>query len=310
MIIRASERTRLLREKDAYVQKYNEQKTAWESEKAKFKEDSDNYINKVAEELKSLVAYDLAKLPGAVFEVKHDSYTSRGNTYFIYMSYRSPKADNPTRYRNAKSYSNDFRGFYWTYYIYLYFDYNTETLSLRKEPQIRTELLEADDFEVMKATYELFSKIEVIDWDTLLRKVNNEVPKEDDYVKTPNPGYMDTRPWDEKIDNYDVTRIVGKDTWIKVQIHREESYDRWSDYSNAKGVDGTGWIKVESQTDKFYTFNWLSCRDREGSDDNFSENQVTRALRYTYRLKKIYFSIVKPIQYMTTEELTEETYPE
>ena len=98
---------------------------------------------------------------------------------------------------------------------------------------------------------------------------------------------------------------MGKDLWIKVNIVREDSYDRYN--SNNPGVDGFGWIKPISATDKFYQFYWLGNRYQD--NPSYTPQSIASATRNPIKLKKIYIRVVEPVEYMSTEELTDVPVP-
>lgn len=313
-----SERARLVRERTKYVNDYNARKSRYDEQVQKFDEDSQNYASNMEDFIKAFLASELNNLPGTTLQV----LALRGGSddelqYYVKMFYKPPYIDSDNRrYRNSNykvdvdsGYDNGFR---WTFTIYIESKrdgYNEDgtakwNKSLVKAPTINANIISADDYQALKYTYELFAKIETIDWQAILDKINSSVPKREEYVTEPNPGYLDTSDYDKAITHYDIARVMGKDTdtWIKVKIKREESYDSYN--STNPGVDGDGWIRVLSATDKFYTFNWLS-----GSNSSFSQDKITRALRYTVKLKKIYIFPVKPVEYATTEDLTADARP-
>lgn len=318
----ASERARLIRERNKYVADYNAKKAKYDEQIAQFKSARDNYSSDMEKFVASFLSAELEKLPGTSLKVmKEDTY--RSDKYFISITYRSSKRRefDSTGKRLTYKYSDsahkqeggEYQGVSWNFAIYLETKEqvsnngeHTQEVVVKKSPRIEISYLDSNDYEELQATYALFSKIDTIDWQTVLDHINSGVPTQDKYVSAPAPGYKDTSKWDESITNYNIKRIIGKDIWIKVYIRREESYDRYN--SNNAGVDGDGWIKVDSATDKFYIFNWLA--NRYSSDDVFDKNKVDSALRHTYKLKKIYIEPAEPIEYMSTAELIKPNAPE
>lgn len=311
----ASERGRLIRERQKYVDDYNAKKTAYDTEVAQFKSASDNYSTDMENFIKAFLSSELEAIPGAQIKVRmsdKNSYTKERD-YYVKMYYFSSKHDNPKYTSNDYQHNVDsgrLKGISWSYTIFIrtktdsQYNYDTRdydrthTKILEKVPKIEANVLESEDLDILKKTYDLFAKIETIDWQVILDRINNGEPKEEDFIKTKNPGYLDTSELDEQITNYNIARIIGKDIWIKVNIVREESYDRYSSYSTNPGVDGKGWIKVDSVTPKFYTFHWLS-----GDSTSFPSGTVNSAERRTYKMKKIYIKPIEPIEYQTTDDL-------
>jgi len=317
----ASERGRLIRERQKYVDDYNAKKAEYDTQVEQFQTASANYSTDMENFIGAFLSNELSALPGAKLSVQvsdKNSYTKE-NDYYIKLSYTSSKRDDSKymqRDYNHHVDSGNYKGLSWVYNIFIRtttdshwnqetreYEY-TNTNVLEKVPEIRANLLQSDDLEVLRKTYELFAKIETIDWQSVLDKINSSVPKEEDFIKSKNPGYLDTSSYDEQITNYNIARIIGKDMWIKVDIKREESYDRYSDWSTNPGVDGKGWVKVISATPKFYTFNWIG-----GNYTTFPTSTVDKALRRTYRMKKIYIKPVTPIQYQSTDDLRAELEP-
>lgn len=318
----ASERARLVRERNKYLADYDAKKKVYDEQENTFRTAYSGYADNMKKFISSFLAAEIEKLPGIKIEVK-DRYESRRDTVDYYITFKyadkshtNENGNNPYRHSNYE-YGIDsgyYKGLNWSLTIFLKKVTKTdengekhEEIIVDKDPSIRADFLNADDYERLLASYTLFKKIDTIDWQSIINQINEGVPKRSQYVTAPDPGYKDTSKWDESITNYNISRIIGKDIWIKVNISREESYDRYN--SNNAGVDGNGWIRVKSATDKFYIFNWIEARYR-GNDDLFNESTVTSAARHTYKLKKIYISPVEPIEYVTTKELIEKPKPE
>ena len=312
----ASERSRLVRERSQYLEKYNKNKSAYDEQLGKYNDAVANYSSNMETFIKSFLSAELEKLPDAKVLVKEARVNSSSDMYYIEITYNSEKV----RSGNTSYVYNDYyhdvdsgrkRGLSWKFTIYLKDARETDSEGnsvthrvLNKVPRINAEILDSDDYQELQATYNLFSKIDTIDWESVINQINNSVPKKESYVTVEDPGYKDTSKWDTAISAYNISRIIGKDIWIFVNITREESYDRWN--SNNAGVDGKGWIRIQSATDKFYVFNWLESRYH---DRLFSQNEITGASRRVYKLKKIYIHPIEPIEYASTEDLTESQKP-
>ena len=104
---------------------------------------------------------------------------------------------------------------------------------------------------------------------------------------------------------YNIDRIIGKDLWVKVNIIRERSYDRWSYSSKYPGLDGIGWIQVVSSTPAYYTFHWLKD---EYHRQLFSVREISRASSEQYTLKKNSTQLIQPVEYRSTEDLEKSPY--
>lgn len=316
----ASERQRLYREKEKYLEQYESQLAEHKAQKASFDSAVANYSYDMEAYIKTLLESDMVALPGGVsISVTKPEWGSNADSeYFIKIIYRSDVA----KYTESKWQRNDGRrnisgghliGFNWTFSCYL----DTETTKdasgnstvnvvARTNTKIDAELLDSNDIEAMKITYDMFNKLKNVNWKDVLNKINSNIPTAEDFIKTEHPGYRDTSKWDNAITNYNISRIMGKDLWVKVNIVREESYDRYN--SNNPGVDGKGWMKPISATDKFYQFYWLSSRYRD--NDTYSQSQISNTTRSPIKLKKVYIRVVEPVEYMSTEDLTETKIPD
>ena len=230
------------------------------------------------------------------------------------MRYTSNKRRENTesRKRRTYDYSHDldsgyYDGFGWNLTIFLK---EVDAAGTAKEvsiiPRINSDILDSDDYEELQATYNLFKKIDTIDWEEVINHINSGVPKREDYVTELSPGILHTEQFDSLIKAYDLDRIIGKDIWISVHINREESYDRWN--SNNAGVDSDGWIRLIAATEKFYVFNWLAKRNATRAD-LYTADQVRRAKELTYKLKKIYITPDTPTEYVTSDDLIYEEVP-
>lgn len=304
----ASERGRLVKERQQYTEKYNADKAAYTSQRTAYEQATEQYREDIKEFVSAFLANELAQLPEISLEVK-EAPVNKDRRYYIYLTYSSNKARSGGSLKWADSdYSFDLssgrlRGFNWNLTIYLT-PYRNEdgTYKVSKEPHIEADVLDANDYSELKATYDLFAKIETIDWNAVITHICNSAPDMEAMITTKNPGTYSTYKWDNAIDQFNLSRVVGKDIWVRVKINREESYDRYN--SNNAGVDDHGWVKINSQTDKFYIFNWLGDRyNLREKSRTYNVSAIQTALRREYRLKKTYFKPLNPLQYATTEDL-------
>jgi len=315
----ASERQKLIRERKNYLDNYNKQLSEHRAQRAAYEEAASNYSSDMEAYIKTLLESDMVALPeGIQISVKQSDYRRDEYAYYIVVRYISNKSkyDDPKyRYSNSGRDINSgrVRGFNWKFTSYLQVkeQKDEETGEVKNVTTVETstnisaDLLETDDIEALKVTYDVFSKLKSINWDDVLMKINTGIPVEENFITTENPGHIDTSKWDDAITAYNLSRTMGKDLWVKVIINREDSYDRYN--SNNPGVDGRGWINLVSATDKFYTFYWLECRYNDS--DSFSLAQIQSATRRTVKLKKIYISVMEPVEYLTTAELTSTPIP-
>lgn len=307
----ASERARLLREKSQYLANYDKNKATYDEQKTKFEEAVTNYSSNMETFIKSFLSAELDKLPNTTVSVKKANINSTSAMYYIVLEHKSSReAEYQSRDYEYHISGGSKRGISWKFSIYLKdnksYDDQGQWVThrvLNKVPEIVADIMDSNDYAELQATYNLFTKIDTIDWEAVINQINNSVPKKENYVTVENPGYKDTSKWDDAISAYNLNRIVGKDAWIKVNIIREDSYDRWN--STNAGVDGTGWIRIKSATDKFYVFNWLEDRysNRSNKSNGFLKSYVEGALTRTYKLKKIYIHPLEPIEYSSTEDL-------
>lgn len=313
----ASERGKLLRERQNYINDYNTRKATHDAQVEKYKTDRENYTKGIKDFVAAFLSAELAQLPGVILSVEEAKDTKPQDTrYYVYMRYQSQKSANKqVKWADGNySYGVDsgrLKGFGWTFTIYLSPQRQEDgsyTNVVKKAPIIETNALDSDDYFELKATYDLFSKIETIDWNAVISHICNSAPKKEDIITEPNPGYFSTQEWDSKIAQYEINRIIGKDLWLRVRINREESYDRYN--SNNAGVDGKGWVKINSQTDKFYVFNWLGSQYDDSEVQTWDPSYINSQMRHEYRLKKIYFEPIQPIQYATTADLTKKEKPD
>ena len=311
----ASERTKLIRERRKYSQEYDVKKANYDKQTSEFESAYRTYADNMSTFIRSFLSAELEKLPDTKITVKQSSGYRDSIHYYIILDYRSNKrrnANNGNVEYRSRNYDYDidsgyYRGISWKFAIYLdYRNKEGDVPKINKVPDISINLLDSDDYAELEATYTLFKKIDTIDWATVINQIQTGVPKREQYVTEEDPGYKDTSKWDKMISDYNINRIIGKDLWIWVYISREDSYDRYN--SNNPGVDGHGWVQVTSATDKFYIFHWLDDTHSNNSK-LFSKGRINQALNRTYKLKKIYIKPEEPIQYMTTEELTEFDVP-
>lgn len=312
----ASERGKLLRERQNYIDTYNTKKSTYEAQVKKYKEDTEGYTDNMKGFVTAFLSAEIAQLPGLDLKVKEASSTPLDERYYIYMYYRSSKRSKQQDKWTSGNYTYDvdsgrLKGLNWSFSIYIQSERQEDgsfARVVKKNPIIEANVLDSNDYFELKATYDLFAKIDTIDWDSVISHICNSAPKKEEIITEPNPGYFSTQDWDTKIAQYEINRIIGKELWLKVKINREESYDRYN--SNNPGVDGDGWVMILSQTDKFYFFHWIPSRYDDEEAPRYTKYKIERALEETYRLKKVYFKPTHPVQYATTKDLTEVQKPD
>lgn len=312
----SSERSRILREKQKYVDSYHERADRYNSQKEAYTQAYTGYADAMRDYIITFLQDELAHFPGIDIKIKQEETRGLIPTYFIRMHYTSNKRREHGSDRRRRSYdytrdidSGYYDGFGWNLSIFLKEVDTTEgtTKEVSIIPRINSDILDSDDYEELQATYNLFKKIDTINWEEIINNINAGVPKREDYVTELSPGILHTEQFDSLLKAYDLDRIIGKDIWISVHINREESYDRWN--SNNAGVDSDGWIRLIAATEKFYVFNWLAKRNASRFD-LFTVDQVRRAKELTYKLKKIYITPSAPTEYVTSDDLIYEEVPE
>ena len=230
MIILADRDTaaRLRQEKQDYIDRYNRDKLAY-----------DAYATNVLNSIKEKLAKEIAAFNESSLSINFE-HNSR-NEYCVGFSYRSNKRGDMHRHYRS---SHDFRtgsqyidtpyGISWSVCIYI--DSSGQVLN---NPSIRCDMMEADDLDVLAATYNLFKAISTIDWKSILENAQSESPDLSEFTVN-RKGELDTSSYDNKIaSNLDILRkCKGKDLWVGVLIN-----------------DHFEWIRVISFADKSIVIN-------------------------------------------------------
>ena len=295
---------------------YNQQVTSYQ----------DTYNLNVESTIKKVREYLSPEIDGfdhpVEIAVKEYGYNSR--RYYVRLSYSSGskmayKSNGPI----LDAHSGYIKGISWSLVIstklqprlnadgsiYRDADGNKEvTVIVDKNPNIDADFLESDDYATLLAMYKLFTKIDTVDWASLLEETLVNTPSEHDYITLEEP----VRPADldsieEGISYYEIERTMNSDSWVKVKIRRESSFNWRSAYHD---VIGRGWVRVTHATDSYFTFHFLKIY-QEGYGGNqhdvweYSASDIEEALSQECRLKKSYFTLIKPVEYMSTDELLE-----
>ena len=125
-----------------------------------------------------------------------------------------------------------------------------------------------------------------VDWSKILNRVADTAPKKTDYVTAPDPQYSHRNPgFDRLIREAErkgtLSEVCGKDVWVKAYTNR--SY--------------TEWVKVLSQTPKFYNLLIYYTNPCYSNDWKTFE---------TARKRKDNYYIQTPIEILTDDEFEEE----
>ena len=94
------------------------------------------------------------------------------------------------------------------------------------------------DLSILKESYDILSKLEMIDWQDICNQIKDENPKWQEYITVENPGTLDTSEYDKELRRAGILRYVGKDVWIKVNYKAKKN-----------GYPETYYIKVLSVND-------------------------------------------------------------
>lgn len=294
----------LKRQRDSIVKDFNQRKAVYDEQFGNFTTARETYENAVIDELKGILANELNALPGVVLKVapvRDFGYYSpiKDKPYGIKISYTSDKGEVYYKKKGkggTRGYSGSEKyGFNWTFSVFWYIDYwnNNEEIFVMK-PVIDADIISADDYDVLAATYDLFTKLNTIDWKGLTQRIGNEIPKEEEFVSVENPGGSpSTYDIDEKIESMQLDEYVGEDAWIHADYYPT---------GNTKWPDRDRYIKITSEgsTKAYYmgyigsTWQFRSCDSVEEINSNF---------RRIEKIRKAGIKPKKPIEVYTTEEM-------
>ena len=96
-------------------------------------------------------------------------------------------------------------------------------------------------------------------------------------------------------------RTLNTDHWVLINIDRGLFYNSWQPGGFFDDNFGVGWAQFVSSDDTTYTFHWLGAQFETMP---YSHREVARALGEKYTMEKSCISLVTPIQYISTAELT------
>ena len=305
---------RLHQERAAYVEEYNRRKALYDAQKGVYDEAYSEYEHKIIDEVKALLAKELEALPGVKLDIKDakswssDYGFNKEEHYGLHIRYKSPKnpdGDTGRTWRNIPVK----KGFSWSIFI-SWIDENTSwgeepRLVFNKNPEIYADMLVADDYDILVATYNLFAKIATIDWETLIERITREVPKYSKMVTETDPGPLNTSQFDSQLSKQHIEDFVGKDIWIKVNYYKT---------GNTTYPDKNCYIKLlrQGSTPAYYDGYLLtgwSWNYNVNNDKIYITSRDFDRLR-TCRIRKNGIQPVQPMEIYTTEELfvfTDET---
>lgn len=282
----------LLRQRQKYVENWERNRDTHAEQLQQYETATNQFYRQVSEHVAEMLQPELGQFNARVSVQDDRWYRGQSTSYVIQISHNDEKKNSSKRLRDSHGWNSYYQGISFEVYIYFKFDRETDTISVVKEPQIATGLLESSDYNKLKLIYEFLVKIEGIDWETELNNIIENSPKEENYVTTEAPGMRDTSIYDDAIKDHDILATEGTDLWIFMD--RDCSAD--GRYNHSKG-----WMQVVSHTPKFYEFRWINCYN---PNKQFNQYFIHNVLQNTYKAKKFRFSIVEPLQYRSTEELT------
>lgn len=329
MIIKSAKKNNLskrdlIRERDAKLVDYNAKLDAYNQQVRAYDNDYKLNIDSAVSKIKKYLSPEIDAFDHPV-EVSVKDYTTTGYTtdtrYYVKLSYVSRK---PTTWHSSSgvpaSGGGHTMGISFTYIISTREHVvrnddgsvcRTEDggivheISVDKSPQIVADFLESDDYATLLAMHNLFTKIDTVDWVEFLEGVLSNAPEKNKYVTLDMPiEPSEINELNDAIDYSTIERTAGSGAWVKVAVRREQSYVSWSSHSKYPGVQGIGWVRIISATGAYFTFNFLKIY-KDYHREYWNPSDIEKAMSRECRLKKSYFTLIKPIEMMTTEELKE-----
>ena len=281
----------------AMVDKYNKEKEIHDTQVKNYYDAYDAFSSALIAEVKELLADELKALPGIKFNVNKMWQRNEYSCVFK-ITYISPRKQELERARRTYE---DKKGFNWVYTIHFIRTDNGRAVAL--QPKIETNLLVADDLDVLAATYDIFSKIQVINWEAILNKIYTEIPVETEMVTTQNP-YLNTENIDKKLRDAQLTNWVGKDVWVKIHYNKSgRDYSPETYYIKPITTQGTSWNHRGSASyfDARYYYTY-----RNGTPPfRVSQRDYDNATQRTKEFRRNGVTIAQPLELYTTEELFE-----
>ena len=208
--------------------------------------------------------------------------SDKSNTFWIYITYSSRRYQNGTHTSSQKGKLwGNYNGINWQFVVS--FDYSSGEPIFDKKPQISADLIDSSDLDELKCTYELFAKMETIDWEALLNEIIQNSPKPQ--ISVSQVEEFDRSKWDTQFKLYHLFKLVETDCWIMLNngtyIHPIQIFE------NA----GT------------LTSYYLGWSERLG-DGTFNSAYINKQLGRPELFILDSIKLKEPIEVRTTQELT------
>lgn len=285
-------------EKEAYIADYNERKARYDKQTTQFNIAYDSYDYKIDLTLRDIFKDEIAQLPNLRINVKRSS--SSLSKYVIIISNFSSKYKGNREYNYEQGERNyDLGGFYggFSWNLEIRFIRNSDdTIVVNTNPKIVASLLQADDIEELQKTYAFMKKVNEFDWESLLNRIIAEIPKEEDYIKEPYPGELDTSEFDKQLSLAGIDNFVGKDIWF---IAKYKEYSRSEPTSCAIRLLGPSTSSSAYYRGNIYT----SYFSHINAPIELSTKAYNKYVNISHDIRKKGIALVEPVQCYTTEEL-------
>lgn len=220
---RAQDKIKSIEEKkQKYIDKYNKKKAEYDEQHGRWQSASEEFRLKIIEKLNGILGFDISAIKGI------NIYIS-GSSLVIQYKHEFPEDD---RYYKKLS---------WSYHAGISWDSH-----LYHHPEFEGKLSEGSstsshvDLSILKESYDILSKLEMIDWQDICNQIKDENPKWQDYITVENPGQLDTSEYDRELRRAGILRYVGKDVWIKVQYKAKSNGYTENYYIKINSVNDAG----------------------------------------------------------------------
>ena len=294
----------LKKQRTAIVDEYNKKKAVFDEQFGKYNTDRVAYETAIIDEIKSLLANELKALPGVEFKIEPASSSPADRAYSISMFYNSTSS-NTSKYINERGKIRESRGrnyvgyqrigFNWMFKAYWYTNYwNNNAEEFIMKPIIDADILSSDDYDTMAATYDLFSKLNTIDWTELITRITKEIPKKEDYLTVENPGSAPrTYDIDKQISSSQLDSMVGEDMWIRADYYAS---------GNQKYPNRDRYIKlVREGSTKAYCYGYIASSWWFNDGKEYLDRSCSRL----QKIRRAGIKPKQPVEFYTTDELLE-----
>ena len=294
-IYSSREEARKIQEKrDAYVARYNKKKAAYDAQMNEYTARSSEFQSAMVTEIKSSLSPEINAFPN--IEIIVNPLLSRAR-YGCSITIKNLSAKHiPDRWGTIPQ----ARGLSWSYYI-SWVHANDISSGVTNSPRIVANILQADDYPVLLATYNLFNKIQQINWSDLLERIYTEMPARAELVTVEDPGELDTSRYDKQLKNNTLDAFVGKDIWVKIKYKK-----------TGNSYPETYYVKLLKSKGGYYDavklggYSDLPKRmTRAEYIRHMEPNGPSRFSYYSWRieLRKNGIELIEPIETLTTDEI-------